>query len=258
MHPPLKLFGCLNKNDDQMDHCLSIKHVYVHMVECRYMGKNYWDTYAPVVQWISIRMMLTLAVIHNLYTTSIDFTLAFPQAETNVKIFMEVPVGCVVPEGDYVCLLLQNLYGLKQAAKTWFEYLRDTLILDEAEGGYGFTQSSTDLCIFYKEGVTIITWVNDCLIFAKEKNLADKLIKDLQKNFTLTEEGDVSAYLGVQMSIDQENGEITMTQPFLIERIIELLGDAVKEANVKETPSVYKEILHKDEIGPNRKQSWNY
>jgi len=44
-------------------------------------GETYWDTYAPVVNWISIRMMLTLSVIHSLYTTSIDFTLAFPQAE---------------------------------------------------------------------------------------------------------------------------------------------------------------------------------
>ena len=39
-------------------------------------------------------------------------------------------LGCEVPEGDYVCLLLKNLYGLKQAAQTWFEHLRDTLTLD--------------------------------------------------------------------------------------------------------------------------------
>jgi hypothetical protein len=48
-------------------------------------GENFWDTYAPVVNWISIRMMLTLSVIHKLYTTSIDFTLAFPQAKTDVR-----------------------------------------------------------------------------------------------------------------------------------------------------------------------------
>ena len=221
-------------------------------------GENYWDTYAPVVQWISIRMMLSLAVIHDLYTTSIDFTLAFPQAETDVTIYMEVPLGCTVPEGDYVCLLLRNLYGLKQAAKTWFEYLRDTLILDESEGGYGFNQSTADPCIFYKDGITVITWVDDCLVFAKDKALADKLIKDLQEKFTLTEEGDVSAYLGVQLDINKEKGTVTMTQPFLIDRIIDLLGDAVKEANIKSTPSVYKEVLHKDELGPSRKQSWNY
>ena len=104
-------------------------------------GETYWDTYAPVVNWISIRMMLTLSVIHNLYTTSIDSTLAFPQADVDATIYMEIPLRCQVPEGDYVCLLLKNLYGLKQAAKTWFEYLQDALVQDEDKGGYGFTQS---------------------------------------------------------------------------------------------------------------------
>ena len=139
-------------------------------------GHNYWDTYAPVVNWISIRMMLTLSVIHQLYTTSIDFTLAFPQADVETTIYMEVPLGCEVPEGDYVCLLLKNLYGLKQAAKTWFECLRDSLIAPEEQGGYGFKQSVIDPCIFYKDGLILISWVDDCLIFSTKKEIADKFI----------------------------------------------------------------------------------
>ena len=51
---------------------------------------------------------------------------------------------------------------------------------------------------------------------------------------------------------------MTLAQPYHIERIIQELGSAVKDANVKDTPAVYKEILHKDENGPNRKQDWNY
>ena len=47
-------------------------------------------------------------------------------------------------------------------------------------------------------------------------------------------------------------------KPFLVTRIIELLGDAGKDTNVKPTLAVYKEILHNDEDGPGRKQSWNY
>jgi hypothetical protein len=47
------------------------------------------------------------------------------------------------------------------------------------------------------------------------------------------------------MELDEETGTVSMTQPFIIERIIGLLGDAVKEANIKDTPAVYKEILHK-------------
>ena len=165
-------------------------------------GESYWDTYAPVVNWISIRMMLTLSVIHSLYTTSIDFTLAFPQADVDATIYMEIPMGCQAPEVDYVCLILKNLYGLKQAAKTWFEHLRDTIIKNSDEGGYGFTQSAIDPCIFYKDGIILISWVDDCLIFAKNKSYADDLIKNLQSLFTITEEENVSAYLGVELIVD--------------------------------------------------------
>lgn len=202
-------------------------------------------------------MMLTLAVIHNLYTTSIDFTLAFPQAEVETTIYMEVPLGCEVPEGDYVCLLLKNLYGLRQAAKTWFKHLRDHLIAKQSEGGYGFQQSAIDPCIFFHEGIILIFWVDDCLIFSTKKELADEVISDLHAKFTLTKEEDVSAYIGVQLSINEDN-TVSLTQPFLIQRIIDSLGDAITEANIKSTPAVYKEILHKDEDGPEQKQSWNY
>ena len=54
-------------------------------------------------------MMLTLAIINDLYTTSIDFVLAFPQAKTDVDIYMEVPLGCEVEEGDYVCKLINSI-----------------------------------------------------------------------------------------------------------------------------------------------------
>ena len=221
-------------------------------------GETYWDTYAPVVNWISVRMMLSLAIIHKLHTTSVDFVLAFPQADVDVEIFMEIPAGVEVPEGDYVCKLLKNLYGLRQAAKTWFDHLRDSLLLPVSEGGYGFKQSKVDPCIFYKEHITLIVWVDDCLIFTDDKSHSDSLVEALQAKFVLTEEEDVSSYLGLQLDIDAETGKVTMSQPFLIDKIIASLGDAVTEANTKDSPAVYKEILHKDTDGPERKQSWSY
>ena len=47
-------------------------------------GENYWETYAPVVNWASVRMLLAVAKIHNLPSKSIDFVLAFPQAKLDV------------------------------------------------------------------------------------------------------------------------------------------------------------------------------
>lgn len=92
------------------------------------------------------------------------------------------------------------------------------------------------------------------MIFSDEKSYSDALILSLQEKFTLTKEEDVSTYLGVQLDISQ----VTMSQSFLIEKFINSLGDAIYDANVKDNPAVFKEILHKDSDGSDRKESWNY
>ena len=226
-------------------------------------GDTYWETYAPVVNWMSVRLMLVFSEIHKLHTRSIDFTLAFPQADVKADIYMDLPLGCSPSDGaskdEYVLKLVKNLYGLKDAGKTWFEHLKKGL------EGLGFKSSEVDPCIFYKQGCVILVYVDDCLIFTDTKSTADKLIENLMASYSLTDEGElgiegetVSSYLGVKVSYDKENGTISLTQPFLIERILELLGTAVTDANVKQTPAEYKLILHKDADGPARKQNWSY
>jgi hypothetical protein len=56
-------------------------------------GQDYWDTYAPVVMWESVQMLLIVAKIHKLKSKSIDFVLAFPQADLDVPVYMELPAG---------------------------------------------------------------------------------------------------------------------------------------------------------------------
>ena len=139
--------------------------------------ENYWDTYFPVVSWMTIRTMLTVLVIKNLHTPSIDFTLAFPQADVEVPIFMEVPFGFKVDSTEkYVLELRKNLYGLKQAGKTWFDFLSEGL------EQLGFTCSNVDMSVFYKEGMIIIIYVDDCLIFCEKESQATALIKRPSEN----------------------------------------------------------------------------
>ena len=56
-------------------------------------GINYWDTYAPVVSWSSIRILMTIAKLHNMHTKSVDFVQAYPQAELKSTIFLRSPPG---------------------------------------------------------------------------------------------------------------------------------------------------------------------
>jgi hypothetical protein len=43
-------------------------------------GKHYEETYAPAVSWNSLRLLLTLTVVHGWHTRQLDYVLVFPQA----------------------------------------------------------------------------------------------------------------------------------------------------------------------------------
>ena len=115
---------------------------------------------------------------------------------------------------DWVLKLQKNLYGLKQARYNWFEFLKTGLEKRD------FIQSKIDPCVWFRKEMVLVTYVDDCLIFCKEKEQADELIKSLQKDYSLTDEGDVSTYLGVEISKNDDNS-IKLSQPHLKRRILE-------------------------------------
>ena len=109
-------------------------------------GQNYWETYAPVVNWASVRILLAIAKIHRLPSRSIDFVLAFPQADLEVPVYMELPLGFDAPDNEnqkfYVLRLNKSLYGLKQAGYNWFAKLSNGL------EDRSFVASQVDPCVF--------------------------------------------------------------------------------------------------------------
>ncbi len=180
------------------------------------MGTNYGETYAPVVNWASIHLILAIAKIHGLSSKSIDFVLAFPQADLEVPVYMELPIGFDTPNGEnckfYVLRLNKSLYGLKQAGYKWFAKLSNGL------QDRGFVQSNIDLCVVFAPGCIILTYVDDCIIVGDTSDCIAKLIQSLHKgdeNFVLQDEGLINKYLGVQIK-QLDDSSFELTQPFLI------------------------------------------
>lgn len=109
-------------------------------------GVNYWETYAPVVNWISVQTLLAIASIHQLETRLVDFLLAFLQANLDVNIFMKLPMGMEISGGgSYIPKLNKSLYGIKQASTKWFEHLKGNLECDHP--GRKFLQLYVDQCM---------------------------------------------------------------------------------------------------------------
>ena len=131
---------------------------------------------------------MALSVIHDLETRSVDFVLAFPQAEVNVPIFMELPMGFSCENSSqYVLRLNKNLYGLKDASLNFFKMLKKGL----ERCGYD-KQCASDPCVFLGKASIVLVYVDDCIIFQKKgSNEADELIRKLQEGpekFTFTDD----------------------------------------------------------------------
>ncbi len=160
-------------------------------------GQNYWETYAPVVNWESVRILLAVAKIHGLSSKSIDFVLAFLQADLEVPVYMELPMDFDAPENEsrkhYVLRLNKSLYGLKQAGYNWFAKLSNSL------QDRGFVPRNVDPCVFFGEGCIVLTYVDDCIIVGDSMDRIDTLIQSLHggsEKFVLQDEGSIDKYFG--------------------------------------------------------------
>ena len=138
-------------------------------------GIDYWETYSPVVNWITVRTLMALSQIHGLETKSIDFVLAFPQAELDTDVYMELPFGFDVDGSrNFILKLNKSLYGLKNSSRNWFQHLINGL------KSRGFTQSQVDPCVLYREDSIILVYVDDCIIFSRSKSVNDTIVESLK------------------------------------------------------------------------------
>jgi hypothetical protein len=204
-------------------------------------GQDNWDTYAPMVTWASVRFLLIVEKIHRLQSKSINFffCLAFPQADLDVPVFMELPSGinpiAVSDENQrrYVFKCNKSLYGLKQAGYNWFEKTREGLITRD------FIQSQVDKkCLFFRKDCIILTYVDDCIILGKTIPDVDAVILSLHvcpEKFQLIDQGSFDNYLGLMIT-DIDSSTFEMSQPFLVCRILEFLSLDEHKTKGRNTP----------------------
>ena len=116
-----------------------------------------------------------------------------------------------------VLKLNKNSCGSKDAGRTWWKHLSSGISL------MVFTPSESDPCVWMKNDVIIVSYVDDCLIFSNDKRKIKETLLNLRsKGFVFTDEGSIEQYLGIQIE-NNSVGSINMSQPFLLKRIIEEL-----------------------------------
>ena len=215
-------------------------------------GRDFFETYAPVVNMSTVRMVMTLAAKHGLCTKQVDYSNAFVQAKLDETVYVWLPSDIKVAghDGRLALKLKKSLYGLRQAPLKWFEKLRGSLL------ERGFKQSAQDPCLFLSDKVVAVVWVDDVLWFARDEADIDKVIDSLKADFELKVEGDVSSFLGMEI-INNSDGSFELRQSGLIKRILFAMG--MEECNSTRTPADTKP-LGADTHGRvcSRQDRWQY
>ena len=207
------------------------------------------DTYSPVVAFSTVRLFLIVSMILDWPTCSIDFANAFVQATNPHTTYMKIPLGFRSSKRNTVLKLLKSLYGHTLAPRLFFNLLFQSLTKLK------FIQSVYDECLWYRDDIFIIIFVDDCGICAKNVALIEDLIANLEKmGFKLTKESTFAEFLGIQYTKIDTN-HVHLTQKGLIKKILEATG--LTDSNPNKLPAS-KEPLSIDPDGKPFNENWNY
>jgi hypothetical protein len=202
-------------------------------------GINYYETYAPVVTWFAIRLLIVFGLLFGWALRQVDFVMAYPQAPIEIDMYMEIPQGIVVKGASskqHVLKLLANIYGQKQAGRVWNAFLVDKL------REIGFIQSLVDDCVFYRDDLIFIVYVDDGIFLGPNDDAISNAITELLNlDLDIEDQGHPADYVGVAIK-RLRDGSLELSQRALIDTII---ADAnIDDTKVKRVPAKVKEHLH--------------
>ncbi|CAI7839592.1 unnamed protein product [Closterium sp. NIES-53] len=155
---------------------------------------------------------------------SLDFSTAFLQGSLHEEIWLRRPPGFTgsFPAGTQRSLR-RPVYALRQAPREWHDTLRTPL------AALGFAPSTADPSLFLRTDTLlspfyVLVYVDD-LVFATADTEALALVKlELQKRHTCTDLGELTSYLGLQITRDRARRTITVTQSHMVHQVLQRFG----------------------------------
>ena len=171
-----------------------------------------------MVNEITIRTVLVLMMMGDYVGELLDVKGAFLHGDfrDDEQIHMEIPEGFEHHHDprEEVWLLLQTLYGLKNAAKAyWMKLL-------ECFNDMKYGRSKVDPCLYHKwiDGYLVlwISWVDDCL-FICPRHMREQVRNELASRFDCDIVGNMDEYVGCKLERNDEEGSIRITQPVLLQ-----------------------------------------
>ena len=176
-------------------------------------GLDYLDTFATVVKPVSYKALMGISVKRGLSIHHMDVVTAFLYGFLDESIYVIQPT--LFEQGEnQVCLLRKALYGLKQSSRVWYQTLQDFL------QKMGFKRTESDHGVFVSRDMFIAIYVDDLLIFGKDTQILEQLQHDLKSRFKMTDLGEVSHYLGIEVDMNTDRTTVSLRQTTYLKKVL--------------------------------------
>lgn len=164
-------------------------------------GIDYFETYSPTMDIISVRIILVLIIKYNLFKIQFDVKTAFLNAPLNQSIYMSQAPG--FEDGSArVYKLHKSIYGLKQAALMWYGEISNHLI------SFGFNKLESESCMFVmtrnKEFAIIGLFIDDGIVASTNQNLLNEIISHLRIKYEIKTCENVNRFIGLQLEFQSD------------------------------------------------------
>ncbi len=170
-------------------------------------GRDFLETFVPVVGFNTLRVLLKLTANHGWSMRTMDFTQAYLNAPLKETIYVKNLDG-------NTGRLNKALYGLKQAGNEWNKTLREHILKRET-----WRASTFDSCVFFardgKRIAVLAVYVNDLLLVGSWKGEIERIQEHLLKKFNGTVELEPRTFL--KLEIQRNGGNIYIyTNPIIV------------------------------------------
>ena len=106
------------------------------------------------------------------------------------SIYLKAPDG-TTKNDNLVWKLHRSLYGLKQSPRIWYLTVKKVLV------DSGYKNSILEPCLFWKNGVMLVLYVDDIFICGRNKKLIEEAANVFKRNFEMKHMGYPKIFLGI-------------------------------------------------------------
>lgn len=182
-------------------------------------------TYAPVVNVLSMRIVLALIAKYKMHGHGFDIKTAFLNAEIQEEVFIYQLKGYEDPDRrNFVCRLNKSMYGLKCSGANWHSVLVQALL------EFGLVQLYSDECLFsncdpdIEYLIILAIHVDDGLLASRNLELINRLKAHLMDRFEMTDHGEVKEFLGYSIDYNRSTGVMKIDQKKKIAEMLQRFG----------------------------------